>query len=288
MTRPTGGGQAPALQTMARESTGRAKSGRRRAVGALFALAGIAAVSLIALSAVQRAYFYGTYICGHCGAERTVDRQSIAGMTYRQRVTLRDTAVSRALKAGDRQECRHEWGLTRFGRGDGSLLGWSEIADGGSMVSVVRELLDDAAFARELAGMPRPREVWWTIWKANQTSPQEMNAMLGDWWGEGTDRQPFAQWWANNEGRVRELGSDGWAREIADAVKWAIAGYFDWPHVASSPIPVGQGAFLDCGWCATRFAADGNRFCWQFGEDDLTDYCAGWQEEEQWPVDTAV
>jgi hypothetical protein len=197
---------------MARESTGRAKSGRGRAVAALFALALIAAVSLIALRAIPRASFYGTYICGHCGAERTVDRQSIAGMTYRQRVTVSDTAVSRALKARDRQGCRHEWALTQFGKGWGSLLGWSGIADGGSMFSMLRLMLDDDAFARELAQMPHAREVWGELWKADQVSPQPMTALLGDWWLEGASRQPFAHWWANNEGRVRELGSDGRSR----------------------------------------------------------------------------
>ncbi|UCH36292.1 MAG: hypothetical protein JSV65_08040 [Armatimonadota bacterium] len=126
---------------------------------------------------------------------------------YRERVTLSDTAISRALNARHKQTCRHEWYLIDFGRGIGPLLREMEQGDYWTEFSVVRMLIRDDGFARELAQMQHPRQVWHALMGAGEKSPEDMHGLLGGWWGAGPDREPFADWWAANEERVRQLAS---------------------------------------------------------------------------------
>jgi hypothetical protein len=196
------------------EPAGRVARPRKPARGALIALVGVAVLAVVALSAIGRSEFYSTYICARCGAEETVDRLSIAGVTYHEDAAVRETPVSRALTAREKQSCRHQWYLTRFARSGGSLFEWKWHADGGMAFSAMRMMLDDESFAHELDGMPHPREVWETLSQAEQTSQEQTEALVGDWYFfEGPHRQPFAQWWASNEKRVRQLGSGSPSRE---------------------------------------------------------------------------
>jgi len=190
---------------MAAESPGRSRSRKRIAVAITLALAGVAVVGLGAFYASS---FYGTYICRYCGLKRTVDSRSIAGVTYYQRVTLSDTAISRPFNSPRKQKCRHEWDLIRWGRGS-----WREAADGGTRCHVLRMLIRDDAFARELAAMPHARQVWHAIMIAGDKSPRQADALVGDWWLAGPDHEPFARWWATNEKRVNQLASGSRQRE---------------------------------------------------------------------------
>jgi hypothetical protein len=61
--------------------------------------------------------------------------------------------------------------------------------------------------------MAHARRVWYAIMEAGHKSPEEMESLMGQWYGTGPDRQPFAQWWAANEARVKRLGSAGRDKE---------------------------------------------------------------------------
>ena len=179
-----------------------ARCGKRVALTAMLALAGIAVVVMIGLGTFSWTSFDGRYVCDYCGLGRDLDSRSILGVTYHTRTTLGDTAISRVLNSRRKQKCRHGWYLIRWGRS--SLR---ERADGGTRFYIVNMLIRDDDFARELAAMPNARQVWHAIMEAGDKSPKDMEALIGEWWLTGLDRQPFAQWWAANEARVRRLGS---------------------------------------------------------------------------------
>jgi hypothetical protein len=171
------------------------------------ALVVIAIAALLRLAPI-RSYFHGRYVCVLCGVERTVERHGIAGVPYRRKITVSDTAVFRALNSSRGRVCQHDWYLTSFGSGRGSLLGLMEQADGGTEFLVLRQLVWDAVFARDLARTAQPGETWRALCDAGRASPREMNALLGGWY-EDPQRQPFAQWWARHQEQVRELGMGG-------------------------------------------------------------------------------
>lgn len=203
----------------------------RRLKIAILALAAVVLLAFVALSTIRRSGFYGTYVCENCGAERTLVRSSIAGVVYRRSATIEETAVSRALTVAEKQPCHHRWYLVRWTVSSGSLLRLGMIGEGGEMFSPVRELLADDDFARDLVGMSSPRQVWHLLCRAHQASPKETNRMVGDWWFEGMDREPFAEWWAHNEGRLKQLGApDVWRKSrYARPQDWRVGPWLDPP-----------------------------------------------------------
>jgi hypothetical protein len=191
---------------MAKESTERTKARRIRLPVILGVIAGIIVVFFI-FTLNCRSYFYGVDVCSFCGIERTVDRESIFGLPYYSKTTFKDTAVSRALKARQPQKCRHEWFMTHEGFGNGPLLCGSSHADGGPRFSSVKLLIEDDAFARDLAKMPNPQQVWHTILNAGQHSPEQMDSII-DYMEEGElGLLPFPQWWKRNGKLIKQLSS---------------------------------------------------------------------------------
>jgi hypothetical protein len=185
---------------MAKESTERTKARRIRLPVILGVIAGIIVVFLFSTSLDCRSYFYGVNVCSFCGIERTVDRESIFGFPYHLQITFKDTAVSRALKAHQLQKCHHYWFMTHEGFGHGPLLGWSSHADAGARFLSVKLLIRDDAFAKDLAKLPNPQQVWHTILKAGEHSPEQMDSII-----DYTAMEPFPQWWKRNEKLIKQL-----------------------------------------------------------------------------------
>jgi hypothetical protein len=185
--------EEPAIQTRPR---------RRVPLVAVLLAAGVAlAVPWLAAKALPHSSFYGRYVCGHCGVERTVARGSVAGVTYDESATVKNTVISRALNSHQDRHCVHEWYLVRSAAGSRR-----EIAHGGKGTMLPLLLIDDE-FAGELAEMPHPPEVWHAIISAGDSSPKEIDRLLGDWWPGGEDQPPFAEWWQDNEERIKQLGA---------------------------------------------------------------------------------
>jgi hypothetical protein len=192
---------------MAKESTERIKARRIRLPVILGVIAGIIVVFLFFACLDCRSYFYGVNVCSFCGLERTVDQKSIFGLPYHLQITFKDTAVSRALKAHQLQKCHHDWFMIHEGSGAGSLLDWRFHADGGPRFSSVKLLIRDDAFAKDLAKMPNPQQVWHTILKAGEHSPEQMDSII-DYMEEGElGLLPFPQWWKRNEKLIKQLSS---------------------------------------------------------------------------------
>ena len=141
------------------------------------------------------------YVCTSCALERSEYKLSVGLFTFRDKVTLQDSALSRALKIKD---CPHAWLRYRFAYDSGFLLGgWKFFADGGSRSSMLRLLLVDEGFAADLARMKDPSSVLKDMLVCLDRS-RELDDLLGEWWTE-PDRGNFSDWWQTNKQSVHSV-----------------------------------------------------------------------------------
>ena len=190
------------MSTLVPESPSKSRSRKQIALALALVLAGVVALTLIELWDFYASSYFGVYVCSYCGLGRTLHIKRVAAVTYFRRITLEDTALSRALNPGRKQGCRHVWYRIHYG----VSCRWGT-ADGWTRFLEIHGLTHDEGFARQLAAMPHARQVWHAIIVAGEKSPREIHSLIDGWRDEGPDRPPFAQWWAANEKRVRQLGS---------------------------------------------------------------------------------
>jgi hypothetical protein len=168
----------------------------------------VVVLAVVALFTNVRTECYGTSSCAHCGARLTFEHRSLAGITYHEANTIRETALSRALSANATSPCRHEWHVLHCGVSSGSLVKWREQADRGNFSSLIWLMLEDEDFARQLGQMPDAQAVWEALFAAQQAAPEEADRLFVRLRLHRPDRASFAEWWAENEARVRQLGGN--------------------------------------------------------------------------------
>ncbi len=191
---------------MATVVPGKRRRGLRAAQLAACAVLALTAVFIL-MTARLRTYSYDRCVCLHCGAERTTERRTFAGMTYSRLGTTTDTEISRVLNPGHRRACQHGWYLLFDAGGTGSLWQWLERGDGQRRLFCVQLMLVDEQFAEELAKMPRPQEVWETICRAERASPRAADDLLITGLQFGGEYPSLSAWWTRNGARLKRLAA---------------------------------------------------------------------------------
>jgi hypothetical protein len=150
-------------------------------------------VFLFAPKAVSRYIAYDQYVCTSCGLKKTEDVRKFGHFEYRRKVTLEDSAVSRALKVTN---CQHIWFRYRFGHDVIRPLGGGVYADGGSPSMNLPTLLVDDSFSQELGHMENASKAWGSLVTA-LNSNRQFDESFSEWWGN-SDRVSFSTWAATN------------------------------------------------------------------------------------------
>jgi len=135
---------------------------------------------------------YDQYVCTVCGLKRADEVRKLGPITCRRRVIFEESSVSRALRV---KECQHSWLLYRYGHSfRGLLVGWH--ADGGCQSLAVPALLQDNAFALNLAQMESPGKTWGSLVAALNSSRAFDEAFLE--WRHDSENGTFSSWAATN------------------------------------------------------------------------------------------
>lgn len=157
-------------------------------------VAAVVLVCFFAPSAFTRSNAYDQFVCTGCGLKKVEDIRKFGGVVYRRRVTLEDSAISRAIKV---KSCQHTWLLYRYGHNfKRPLFGGGAFVDGGSPSSTLQLLLIDEAFAQELSRVKSPSESWAALVTALNSS-RAFDEEFASWWQE-SDHVGFSVWAATN------------------------------------------------------------------------------------------
>jgi len=165
-------------------------------------VAAVVLVCFFAPSAFTRSNTYDQYVCTGCGLKKGKDIRKFGGIVYRHRVTLEDSAISRAIKV---KNCQHSWFLYRYGHNfKRPLFGGGAFVDGGSPSNMLQLLLIDEGFARELSRMEKPSDSWAALVSALNSS-RAFDKDFASWWEE-SDHVGFSVWAATNglSGKVKD------------------------------------------------------------------------------------
>lgn len=174
----------------------------RVAIAIIGLVAAVVLVCFFAPSTFTRSNAYDQYVCAGCGLKKVEDIRKFGGVVYRCRVTLEDSAISRAIKM---KNCQHSWFLYRYGHNfKRPLFGGGAFVDGGSPSSTLQLLLIDEGFAQELSRMEKPSESWAALVSALNSS-RAFDEAFSSWWMD-SDHVGFSAWAATNglSGEVKD------------------------------------------------------------------------------------
>ena len=165
-------------------------------------------------SSFTRSNAYDQYVCTACGLKKVEDIRRFGRIVYRRRVTLEDSAISRAIKV---KNCQHSWLLYRYGHNfKRPLFGGGAFVDGGSPSSTLQLLLIDEGFAQELSKMENPSKSWAALVSALNSS-RAVDEAFASWWMD-SDHVGFAAWAVSNglSGGQRDAAKDSTINLHAD------------------------------------------------------------------------
>jgi len=155
-------------------------------------VAAVVLVFFFAPSVFTRSNAYDQYVCTGCGLKKVEHIGKFGGIVYRRRVTLEDSAISRAIKV---KNCQHSWLLYRYGHNFKRPFFGASV-DGGSPSSTLQLVLIDDAFAQELSRLENPSESWAALVSALNSS-RAFDEEFASWWQE-SDHVGFSVWAATN------------------------------------------------------------------------------------------
>ena len=132
------------------------------------------------------------YLCTLCGLRRTDDIRKLGPVTYRRLVTFEQSAVSRAFQP---KECRHSWLLYHWDHSFRRLL-VAGSGQGACQSFAVPALLEDDAFARDLARMQSPGKAWSSLVAALNSNRSFDEDLLE--WRRNPENGSFSSWAVTN------------------------------------------------------------------------------------------
>jgi hypothetical protein len=121
------------------------------------------------------------------------DTRKLGKIIYRHRISIEETAVSRAISA---KSCPHSWLLYRYAYSRKRPFSSGSFVHGGSPSSCLQALLIDDEFAQQLSQMPNPSKVWASLVSALNSNRAFDDAFSS--WSQDSDHVSFSAWAATN------------------------------------------------------------------------------------------